>query len=70
MAYPSLPLGTRYGSWTTISDRISGTIRIPVTYKVRCDCGTEAIVRRENLMNGLTRQCQQCALTKLNAIKR
>jgi hypothetical protein len=67
--YKSLPLGTRFGSWTTISSGISGTIRIPVTYKVRCDCGNEGIVRRESLMNGLSLQCKPCHLIKLNTLK-
>lgn len=55
-------IGTRYGRRTVIG---SGHILISgvkyVALKVRCDCGTEDLVRKSQISDAHGRQCRECS---------
>jgi hypothetical protein len=58
--------GSRFGSWTALSlDRSDGH---RTWWRVRCDCGAEAVVRADSLRSGGTRQCLSCQTRALTAI--
>lgn len=50
--------GSRFGSWTAIAlDRTNGH---RTWWRVRCDCGTEAVVRADSLTGGGSVRCTSC----------
>ncbi len=52
-------IGQRFGRWTVIAV-IPSRGRAGEMYRVRCDCGTEAVHRRWNLERARSRSCVKC----------
>lgn len=59
-------IGTRYGSWTVISDQVkqgsikTGTTQRTAYWKVRCKkCGRESWRSAYNLTHGITNSCKK-----------
>jgi hypothetical protein len=55
--------GKKYGSLTVIrrvEDRVSPSGRKYKQYLCKCDCGSEVIVFRDNLLGGKTTRCKNC----------
>ena len=48
-------VGRRFGRLTVIEE--AGRKRKEVTWKCKCDCGNETLVRSSNLLNGTTTSC-------------
>ena len=59
-------IGTKYGSWTVISDQVKqgstkiGTTQRTAYWKVRCKCGRESWRSAYNLTHGITNSCKSC----------
>jgi len=56
---PSIPVGTRFGRWTVLSegdpDVCSGRMHV-----VQCDCGNKSLVSAQALKRGGSTQCWSC----------
>lgn len=51
--------GARFGSWTAVAiDRTDGH---RTWWRVRCACGSEAVIRADSLKGSASRQCVSCA---------
>lgn len=63
-----LEIGTKFGKWSIFSD---DTIRKNnlTHWKCQCECGLEEYIPLNNLMNGSSTQCRNCA-SKKSALKR
>lgn len=51
-----IPINSKHGKWTVIEE-INNNNGHHISYLCRCDCGTERIVRRENLLDGRSSSC-------------
>ena len=60
------PEGVRFGKLTVLQRGPSSGRRPRTMWLVRCDCGTEKLVSRENLIGGNTKSCG-CSLRKATA---
>lgn len=48
--------GVRFGRWLVI-ERAGSSKNKHATWRCRCDCGTEGVVMRSNLMSGISQSC-------------
>lgn len=53
---PPMKAGDRYGSWTVL---VPYPVPGPRAF-CRCDCGTELLVARPNLISGASSRCSRC----------
>lgn len=53
--YDDIPIGTRFGKWTVVSEPLIH--QGAKSYKVKCDCGNENIVSSSNLKLGKSKSC-------------
>ena len=58
--YPDIMPGDRFGSWTVLEEAGRNGTRKALQYLCKCDCGTERIVWRNNLVRGLSKSCGHC----------
>lgn len=56
--------GKRFGKWTVIERNYEATRPGLTMWVCRCDCGTERNVAASSLLNGTSKQCNECRLQK------
>lgn len=64
LKYPPIPVGSRFGSWTTISEEFhapNSAGHMTRYIVARCDCGAESEHSRHSLIRGMTTRCRQCS---------
>jgi len=54
-------IGTRYNSYTVISELVGKSPDNKRTFMVRCGCGNENEVRASHLISGRSKSCKSCA---------
>lgn len=55
-----MDIGDVFGKWTIIGGRV--WLKKHSRYLCRCSCGCEKLVRKNDLLNGNSRRCQQCKI--------
>ena len=56
-------IGDKYNEWEVISDMFDNGLS--KSCKVRCKCGKETIVAVRDLVNGNTKMCKSCSISKI-----
>ena len=54
-------IGKTFGRWTVLRDVGKRSIRGAVCWECRCECGNIRYVRGDNLRQGISTQCVECA---------
>jgi hypothetical protein len=53
-------VGMRFGTWVVIGQLVRDKHKV-ISLPVRCDCGTESVVSKHDLLKGRSKRCQVCA---------
>jgi hypothetical protein len=56
-------VGMRFGSWVVIGQLVRDKHKV-ISLPVRCDCGTESVVSKHDLLKGKSKRCIGCAGTQ------
>lgn len=65
----SLTPGQKFGKWTVLGEEGKNK-NGSMTYRCRCDCGTERTIVRHCLTTGQTKQCKRCAIRSRGSLMR
>ena len=58
-------IGTKYGNWEVVSERVKRGSGRSLYWEVRCVCGLVSFRQRTSLINNKTNSCKSCSRTQL-----
>ena len=61
MNIKTVSVGERFGKWTVLGEEGKNRHN-SMTYRCKCDCGSERTIVRHALTGGRTKQCKRCAI--------